>query len=210
MNDQKHNINTHEEHATPNLQQEKPKINVDKKAKKTAIKSELKAKKRTAFSRFLRTATIVVILLLIGIAIVFFAFYLPKSLALNKANSELARLQQVEADYTQLQADYSAIKEKHQVALTLLDIFKIQNNVNIARIALLENDQTRFSQAINYIDRDIDTLDISASLNTTVNLKARMDEVKKSIPNDTKNALKELGLLFNDLLLLANNLEITE
>jgi hypothetical protein len=169
-----------------------------------------KVKQQTAFSRFLKTAAVAAVFLVIGMAVIYIAFYLPKSKAFSEVDTELIRLQQVEADYSQLQTDYSTIDEKHQVAVTLVDIFKIQNNVNIARIALLENDQTRLSQALDYIDRDIDTLDIPSFPGITVDLKARMDEVKKAVPKDLQKALKELELLFNDLLLLANNLEITD
>jgi len=93
--------------------------------------------------------------------------------------------------------------------VTLVDIYQIQNNVNIARIALMENNETRLSIALGYVEKDIETLDIG-EFPEKVDLSTRVTTIKDYLPNNTQKALTELNALFDDLLLLANNMEITE
>jgi len=182
----------------------------DEKVQKSNLKPGVMPKKKTAFQKFLRSVALAFAFLLIGAALVFFFLYYPNMREFNNAKQELARLQQIEMDYKSLQENYSNLQEKHTIAVVLVDIFKIQNNVNVARIALLEDDQIGLSQSLAFIEENIDTLDISAFPDINIDLKARFSEVQKALPADNQKALFELGRLHKDLLRLASNLEITD
>jgi hypothetical protein len=61
--------------------------------------------------------------------------YQPASKELITQKEEVARLQIYESQYNSLQAD-TTLSYQHVVAVTLVNIYQIQNNINIARIAL--------------------------------------------------------------------------
>ena len=109
MNDKEQNNISGEK---PVIVDSEAKQKTTEKVKKVGIIGIPKVKKQTNFIRFLKTAAIAAFFLVIGMAVVYIAFYLPKSKAFNEADTELMLLQQVEADYSQLQTDYSTMGEK--------------------------------------------------------------------------------------------------
>jgi hypothetical protein len=157
----------------------------------------------------LRQILLAVLFLIIGAGLVFFLVYQPAAKEYAAQKEEDARLQNIETQYNQLLSDYESLNTRHAVAVTLVDIYQIQNNVNIARIALMDGNETRLSIALGYVEKDIETLDIG-EFPEKIDLSARVTAIKGYLPNNTQKALNELSALFDDLLLLANNMEITE
>ena len=180
---------------------------VEEKRKKAKMKEEVKPQKTSAFTKFIRFVLAFIAFLGIGAGLVYFLVHLPAASEFKDAQTELARLEQVESDYVQLQSDYRTLQERYALADLLVDIFKIQNNVNVARIALLEDDQIALSQSLAFVEENINSLDISPYPDVNIDLKARFDAVKNALPKDEEKALFELGRLHEDLLRLANNLE---
>jgi hypothetical protein len=168
-----------------------------------------KSRSQSFFKKVLHQFLLAVLFLLIGAGLVFFLVHQPAVKEYTVQKEEITRYQTMEADYNQLLADYADLSTRHEVAVTLVDIYKIQNNVNIARIALMEDNETRLSIALGYVEKDIETLDIG-EFPEKVDLSARVTAIKGYLPNNTSKALSELNALFDDLLLLANNMEITE
>ncbi len=157
----------------------------------------------------LRQILLAVLFLAIGAGLVFFLVHQPAAKGYAVQKEEAVRLQDIEAQHNQLLSDYADLTTRHEIAVTLVDIYKIQNNVNIARIALMDGNETRLSIALGYVEKDIETLDIG-EFPEKVDLSARVTAIKDYLPNNTPKALDELNALFDDLLLLANNMEITE
>jgi len=176
---------------------------------KTEEKIESKSHSQSFFKKALHQFLLAVLFLLIGAGLVFFLVHQPAAKDYATQKEEITRYQAIEADYNQLLADYTELNTRHEVSVTLVDIYKIQNNVNIARIALMEDNETRLSIALGYVEKDIETLDIG-EFPEKVDLSSRVAAIKDYLPDNTQKALSELNALFNDLLLLANNMEITE
>lgn len=170
---------------------------------------ESKSRSQSFFKKALHQFLLAVLFLLIGAGLIFFLVHQPAAKEYTAQKEEISRYQTMEANYNQLLADYTDLSTRHEVAVTLVDIYKIQNNVNIARIALMEDNETRLSIALGYVEKDIETLDIG-EFPEKVDLSARVTAIKGYLPDNTSKALSELNALFDDLLLLANNMEITE
>lgn len=198
--------------STPPVQST-AKTEAEKKSSETARKPETKketpVKKNTFFQKALRQFLLALLFLAIGAGLVFFLVHQPATKEYNAQKEEALRLQNIEAQYATLQEDYADLKTRHDVAITLVNIYQIQNNVNIARIALMDGNDTRLSIALGYVETDIETLDIG-DFPEKIDLNSRVTAIKGYLPNNTQKALEELNSLFDDLLLLANNLEITE
>ena len=178
-------------------------------ARKPETKKETPVKKNTFFQKALRQFLLALLFLAIGAGLVFFLVHQPATKEYNAQKEEALRLQNIESQYATLQEDYADLKTRHDVAITLVNIYQIQNNVNIARIALMDGNDTRLSIALGYVETDIETLDIG-DFPEKIDLNSRVTAIKGYLPNNTQKALEELNSLFDDLLLLANNLEITE
>jgi hypothetical protein len=73
------------------------------------------------FQKIVNSITLALVCLVIGALAVLFGLYLPKLTAFNKAQAELARLTQVEADYTELQSKYSKTEQQYGVYKTISD-----------------------------------------------------------------------------------------
>lgn len=189
------------------------KTDAEKKSSETVRKPEIKkeptVKKNTFFQKALRQILLALLFLAIGAGLVFFLVHQPATKEYTAQKEEALRLQNIESQYTTLQEDYADLKTRHDVAITLVNIYQIQNNVNIARIALMDGNDTRLSIALGYVETDIETLDIG-DFPEKIDLNSRVTAIKDYLPNNTQKALEELNALFDDLLLLANNLEITE
>ncbi|NMB61049.1 MAG: hypothetical protein GYA18_01755 [Chloroflexi bacterium] len=191
----------------------KAKIGSDKTQENTTVEAQAKpgtkVKKNTFFQKALRQILAAIFFLAIGAGLIYFMVYQPASKELITQKEEVARLQNIESQYNSLQADYNTLSTKHEVAVTLVNIYQIQNNINIARIALTDGNDTRLSIALGYVEKDIETLDIG-EFPEKIDLTSRIDTIKGYLPDQPQNALQELESLFDDLLLLANNLEITD
>ena len=198
--------------STPPVQST-AKTEAEKKSSETARKPEMKketpVKKNPFFQKALRQFLLALLFLAIGAGLVFFLVHQPATKEYNAQKEEALRLQNIESQYATLQEDYADLKTRHDVAITLVNIYQIQNNVNIARIALMDGNDTRLSIALGYVETDIETLDIG-DFPEKIDLNSRVTAIKGYLPNNTQKALEELNSLFDDLLLLANNLEITE
>ncbi len=189
------------------------KMDAEKKAKESVRKPEGKKeapiKKNTFFQKATRQFLLAVLFVAIGAGLVFFLVHQPATKEYNAQKEEALRLQNIESQYTTLQEDYTDLNIRHDVAITLVNIYQIQNNVNIARIALMNENETRLSIALGYVETDIGTLDFG-DFPEKIDLNSRVTAIKGYLPNNTQKALEELNALFDDLLLLANNLEITD
>jgi len=191
----------------------KTKIGSEKAQENQTIKAQAKAgtkvKKNTFFQKALRQVLAAILFLAIGAGLIYFMVYQPASKELAIQKAEATRLQDIESQYNALQTEYNTLSTKHEVAVTLVNIYQIQNNVNIARMALMDGNDTRLSIALGYVEKDIETLDIG-EFPEKINLTSRVNTIKGYLPDEPQKALQELESLFDDLLLLANNLEITD
>lgn len=196
---------------------ESEKLSTDKESK------EPKApKKRSKFVSFLIALLAGLVLLAIGAGAVYFGLYSPKTTELTSevttttteltaANAEIERLKGVEssltADLTDANEEIASLTTDLDKAKALRSIYQIQSNVNVARYALEKGDDTQASQALEYIISNIQNLTVPAFPNITENLEARLTTIRTTIVSDKVKAQTDLEALFNDLLLLADNVK---
>jgi hypothetical protein len=152
------------------------------------------------FQKIVNTITLILVCLVIGALAVLLGLYLPKLTDFNKAQAELARLTQVEADYTELQADYNKTKEQAGVYKTISD-------TSILEEALRANDLTKANQQLRYVEQDLNMLKIPEYPEILQRLQSQFQKIKSSSAGNSTKALDEVGEFYTDLLLLADNLE---
>jgi len=152
------------------------------------------------FQKIVNTITLILVCLVIGALAVLLGLYLPKLTAFNKAEAELARLAQVESDYTELQAKNSKTEQQY-------GIYKTISDTNLLETALIALDSTKISQQLRYVEEDLNTLKITEFPEIMQRLQSQFAKVKTSAIGNPKSALTELGKFNTDLLQLAGNLQ---
>jgi hypothetical protein len=152
------------------------------------------------FQKIVNSITLALVCLVIGAMAVLLGLYLPKLSAFNKAEAEVARLTQVEADYKALQADYTKTKEQAGVYKTISD-------TSLLEVALRVNDPTKANQQLRYVEQDLAAMQIEEFPEILQRLQSQFLKIKTSAAGNPTKALEELGEFYTDLLLLADNLE---
>jgi len=173
------------------------KAKVDAKKEKPGVFKKMPVSK---FQKIVNSITLALVCLVIGALAVLLGLYLPKLTAFNKAEAELARLTQVEADYTELQAKYSKTEQQYGVYKTISD-------TNLLETALIALDSTKINQQLRYVEEDLTTLKITEFPEIMQRLQSQFAKVKTSAIGNPKAALEELGKFNTDLLQLAGNLK---
>jgi len=179
------------------------------------------------FSRFLRMVGVGILLVTLGAAAMFLAVYLPQtdglkaqiksaqtevSAAKNEvttAKTEIEGLKAVEAQLTQAKSDLVTLQGKLDKVSAQKSVYEIQSNVNAARIALLQTpkDSARAAQSLEYLIQNLNALAVPAFPDITKNLETRLTNIRTTITTDETKALSDLEALFNDLVLLADNIK---
>jgi len=152
------------------------------------------------FQKIVNTITLILVCLVIGALAILLFLYLPKLTAFNKAEAELARLSQVEADYTELQAKYGKTEQQY-------GIYKTISDTNLLETALIALDSTKINQQLRYVEEDLNTLKITEFPEIMQRLQSQFAKVKTSAIGNPKSALEELSKFNTDLLQLAGNLK---
>ena len=184
------------------------------------------AKKRPGFFvRLLRAVGIGVLLLALGAAALFFTISQPKTNELNEqiktlqgnvsaaeakvteANTEVERLKSVESELAKAKSDIADLQSQLDKASAKKSVYEIQSNVNTARIALLQGDSVRAEQSITYLIQNLNSLAVPAFPDITKNLETRLTGIQTTITSDKTKAQSDLEALFNDLVLLADNIK---
>jgi len=191
------------------------------------VKSEplKKEKKPPKIAKFFRSILVGILLLVIGAAAVYIGIYMPKNTALNlqlassqeqitqltaQLTSQTEELTGVQGELAQAKTEITSLQSDLNTMSELKVVYEIQSNVNIARLALEQNDAPRAVQAVEYIIQDIRGLSISSFPNISSDLSPRLtklENIRVTIGSNPTQAVSDLEDLFNDLLLLANNLE---
>jgi uncharacterized protein HemX len=184
-----------------------------------------KEKKPSKIARFFRSILVGILLLVIGAAAVYFGVHMPKTGQLNaqvassqdqitqltaQLTSQTEKLTGVQGELEQAKTEITSLQSDLNTMSELKVVYEIQSNVNIARLALEQNDATRAVQAVEYIIQDIRGLSISSFPNISGDLSQRLtdlENIRVTIGINPTQAVIDLEDLFNDLLLLANNLE---
>lgn len=177
------------------------------------------------FVRLLRAIGIGVLLLALGAAALFFTVSQPKTNELNEqiktlqgnvsaaeakvteANTEVERLKSVESELTKAKSDIANLQSQLDKTSAKRSVYEIQSNVNAARIALLQGDSTRAEQSITYLIQNLSSLVVPAFPDITKNLESRLVGIQTIITADKIKAQSDLEALFNDLVLLADNIK---
>jgi len=155
---------------------------------------------KSKFQSIVNTITLALACLVIGALAILLFLYLPKLTEFNKAEKELVRLTEVEAKYTELQADYTKTKEQAGVYKTISD-------TSLLEVALTTNDLTKANQQLRYVEEDLKTMQIADFPEILERLQSQFVKIRMSAEGNPAKALEELSKFYTDLLLLADNLE---
>jgi TolA-binding protein len=177
------------------------------------------------FSHFLRMVGAGILLVTLGAAVMFLIVYLPQTDGLKAqiktaqsevsaakaevttAKTEIKGLKEVEAQLTQAKSDLVTLQGKLDVVSAQKSVYEIQSNVNTARVALLKVDSARAAQSLEYLIQNLGALEVPAFPDITKNLETRLNNIRTTITADPAKALSDLEALFNDLVLLADNIK---
>jgi hypothetical protein len=183
---------------------EKPKADETPQQPVEELKPEKPAKfKKMPVSKFqsiVNTVTLVLASLVIGALAILLALYLPALNKLNKAQVEAVRLANIETQYTELQANYSKVKEQAGVYKTISD-------TNLLEAALASNDTTKANQQLRYVEEDLKAMQIVNFPEILQRLQSQFLMVKSNAVGNPQKAMEELGKFYTDLLMLADNLK---
>lgn len=186
-------------------------------------KSEKKAPSK--FSRFLRMVGVGILLVTLGAAALFLAVYIPQTddlkaqikaaqtevnaakAEVTTAKTEIGGLKAVDAKLTQAKSDLVTLQGKLDKVSAQKSVYQIQSNVNTARIALLKDNPAQAAQSLEYIIQNLSTLEVPAFPDSTKNLETWLPTIRTTITTDPAKALSDLEALFNDLVLLADNIK---
>jgi len=177
-------------------------------------------KASSKFSRFLRMIGVGILLVTLGAAALFLTVYIPQTDGLKAqiktaqseatiARTEIGRLKAVETQLIQAKSDLVTLQGKLDKVSAQKSVYQIQSNVNTARIALLQTpkDSARAAQSLEYIIQNLGALEVPAFPDITKNLETRLTTIRTTITTDPPKALSDLEALFNDLVLLADNIK---
>ena len=157
-------------------------------------------KKKTAFQAVLKQSGLALLFLMIGMLAILLALYLPTFRKLQTAQSELDRLVPIETQYLALQQS-SEVNEAKSL------VYKLMSNTSRLIEAVNDNNSARISQYVIYIEEDLSQLEISDLPELTSNLSTQFSKISASITSSPTTTADDLEDFYNDLLLLADNLE---
>lgn len=152
------------------------------------------------FETFAQKIGLWLLFLLIGALAVTLALYLPAQSKLNKAQAEVERLTEIETQYNELLPLYGMVRSQAVVYKTISD-------ASLLRVALVENDATKVTQQLRYVEDDLALLADAEFPEILQRLQSQFAKVKSAASTDKTKALTELDEFYKDLLLLADNLK---
>jgi uncharacterized protein HemX len=176
-------------------------------------------------SRFLSMVGVGILLVTLGATAMFLAVYIPQTndlkaqikaaqsevsaakIEMTTAKTEVEGLKAVEAQLTQAKSDLVTLQGKLDKVSAQKSVYEIQSNVNTARVALLKVDSARAAQSLEYLIQNLGALEVPAFPDITKNLETRLNNIRTTITADPTKALSDLEALFNDLVLLADNIK---
>ena len=200
MKAENHTINSNEPNTKPedNAAAKEQPLNREKPQGKKVKKEK---KKASAFQAILKQAGLAVLFLVIGMLGVLLALYLPTTKKLQTAQSELDRLVPIETQY-------EALLQSSETTQAKALAYKLMSNTNRLMQAVEDNNTDRISQYVTYIEEDLSQLEISDLPDLPSNLSAQFSKISASISSSTPAmTADDLQDFYNDLLLLADNLE---
>jgi len=162
--------------------------------------SQPEKNKPSGFQNTLRQVGLSALFLVIGMLVILLALYLPNASKLKEAQSELERLVPIETQYLDLQGSYNQVQAQ-------VVVYKLMSNASLLKVALVDNDSTRISQYLTYIEEDLKQMQINAFPELPASLLTQFEKVKTSVSSDRLTAIDELQKFYNDLLLLSDNLK---
>lgn len=157
-------------------------------------------KKPNALNNLLRQIGFAFLFFLLGALVVGLALYLPANSDLRTAEAELERLYPIEAEFTELVAEYEKVSTQRVV-------YKILANASQMHVALVNEDNSRIAQYLGYIEDDLAKLSIADFPEIPASLQDQLGKVSDKRLSDKAGAIEALQVLQNDLLLLIDNLE---
>lgn len=169
-------------------------------SEKPAPKEPMKNKTPSKLEVFARKAGLWLLFLLAGVLIATLAFYLPARSKLNQAQVEIERLQEIEQQYNEL-------VPRFEIAQAQANVYKTISDTILLRTALQESNSAWVSQQLRYVEDDLNSLSVQSYPEIINRLQSQFGVLKASVTANPDQALDELELFYNDLLLLAVELK---
>lgn len=196
---------------SPSLNQEPAPISATEQPKPPAVSSLVK--------RVLNWIIVVLICLIAGATIFYFALYRNQAdkLAAAQANADKLSeqiaanevdLQSAKKDLGTAQSSLANANNDLSKATQLSLIYKFQSDVNAARAALAATDPSTARQALTIAAADLSQLNSSGiNPDLLVGLQPQLELATTYLESDTQKATAALNTLYTNLLLISGNIQ---
>ncbi len=189
------------------------------KADETKVEAQPKENKRSFVQVVLPWFLVAIVFFLVGAGLVYFTLYQNASKELTAANAQVtdltSQLSGVQVDLEKAKTDLNTTQLRLTDTQTELDsakittlLYKLQTDVNAARVGVLKMDSSFARQALNYASADLSDLSqTSIGADKLTGLQKRIDTALIYLESDPQRALDALDTLYTNLLLISGNLK---
>lgn len=189
------------------------------KADETKVEAQPKENKRSFVQVVLPWFLVAIVFFLVGAGLVYFTLYQNASKELTAANAQVtdltSQLSGVQVDLEKAKTDLNTTQLRLTDTQTELDsakittlLYKLQTDVNAARVGVLKMDSSFARQALNYASADLSDLSqTSIGADKLTGLQKRIDTALIYLESDQQRALDALDTLYTNLLLISGNLK---
>lgn len=189
------------------------------KSDETKVEAQPKENKRSFVQVVLPWFLVAIVFFLVGAGLVYFTLYQNASKELTAANAQVtdltSQLSGVQVDLEKAKTDLNTTQLRLTDTQTELDsakittlLYKLQTDVNAARVGVLKMDSSFARQALNYASADLSDLSqTSIGADKLTGLQKRIDTALIYLESDPQRALDALDTLYTNLLLISGNLK---
>lgn len=189
------------------------------KAEEKMVEPENQSDKRSFGQVVLPWFLVAIVFFLIGAGLVYFTMYQNVSKELTDAKTQVSdlsgQLSSAQVDLEKAKSDLNTTQlsltdaqkqlETSQIATIL---YKLQMDVNTARVGLLKLDPSSARQALTFASADLSELSqTSIEADKLSGLQARIDTALTNLEGDPQKAIDALDTLYTNLLLISDNLK---
>lgn len=173
---------------------------------------------RKSSNPLMRRVGLVVAALVLGMAIIFFALYLPVNQQLKAAQTRLdetsvkleaaqKELGTTTTELAELKTRFANTNDQLGKANLSLQLFKMQMDVSYARLALGTNDNNTGRQALTLAEKDLQLLLVNLPQgDLSKGLTERMTNIRTYLTADPAKALEELRILGENLSMISDSM----
>lgn len=187
------------------------------KADESNVETTSETSKRTFAQAVLPWFLVAILFFLLGAGMVYFTLYQKANTALATANTQVTdlttQLSGVQVDLEKAKTDLNTTQLSLTDTQTQLEaakistlLYKLQTDVNAARVGVLKLDPSFARQALTFASADLtDLSQTSIGADKLTGLQERIDTALTNLESDPQKAIDALDTLYTNLLLISGN-----